>query len=81
MSKLHRLNVITQCGVTSQPPTSAPTVPEGQALMTFAPLQYKEPRMSKGEEGEEENEEEHRANARAEAMHFNNTSYFLVQRE
>ncbi|CAK6960706.1 interleukin-6 receptor subunit alpha [Scomber scombrus] len=81
MSKLHRLNVITQCGDTSQPPTSAPTAPEGQALMTFSPPQYKEPRMSEGQEREEENEEEHTANARTEAMHFNNNSYFLVQKE
>ena len=81
MSKLHRLNVITQCGDTSQPPSSAPTAPEGQVLMTFAPPQYKEPRMSEGQEGEEEIEEEHTANARTEAMHFNNTSYFLVQKD
>ncbi|XP_044216413.1 interleukin-6 receptor subunit alpha isoform X1 [Thunnus albacares] len=81
MSKLHRLNIITQCGDSSQPQPSTPTSPEGQALMTFAPPHYREPRVSEGKEGEEENEEEHRVNGRIEAMHFNNSSYFLVQRE
>ncbi|KAM7420816.1 hypothetical protein PAMA_015164 [Pampus argenteus] len=78
MSKLHRLHVITQVGDSSQPPPYAPTAPEGQALMISAPPRCKVPQLS---EGEEENEEEHRVNARIEAMHFNNTSYFLVQRE
>ncbi|KAM7383469.1 hypothetical protein PAMP_003117 [Pampus punctatissimus] len=84
MSKLHRLHIITQVGDSSQPPPSAPTAPEGQALMISAPRRCKVPRLSEGEgeeEREEEIEDENRVNARIEATHFNNTSYFLVQRE
>lgn len=81
MSKLQGLNDITQCDDSCQPPHSVPTAPEGQALMTLAPPCYKEAQLNEGEEGEGENEEEHGVNPRIEAMHFNNTSYFLVQRE
>lgn len=80
MSKLNSLSVIAQCGDSSQPPPSAPTAPEGQALVTFAPPQYKERSPRDTEEGQE-NEEERTAKERIEAMHFNNTSYFLLQRE
>lgn len=76
LSKLQILNIVTECGNSTQPPPPAPVTPEGQALVTFAPPSYKE------EEGEEENEEEEQMTIETtEGMHFNNTSYFLVQRE
>ncbi|XP_041799252.1 interleukin-6 receptor subunit alpha isoform X2 [Chelmon rostratus] len=78
MSKLQSLSVVTQCGGSPQPPPSAPTAPEGQALVTFGPPIYNEPPPSEVEEWGEENEE-HCRNERIEAMHFNNTSYFFLQ--
>lgn len=75
MSKLQSLSFVTQCGDSPQPLPSAPTAPEGQALVTFGPPCYKEP-----PEGEEENEEEC-VNKRIGATHFNNTSYFFLQPE
>lgn len=71
MSKLQSLNFGTQCGGPPPPPPSAPTAPEGQALMTHSPC-YKEPQG-----GEEENEET--ASTGMEATHFNNTTYFFMQ--
>ncbi|XP_073341023.1 interleukin-6 receptor subunit alpha [Pagrus major] len=83
MSKLHSLSVFTQCGDSPQPqpPPSAPTAPEAQALVTFSPPLYKEPPPGEVKEGEEENEEEQCLNERTEAMHFNNTSYFFLQQQ
>ncbi|XP_051261901.1 interleukin-6 receptor subunit alpha [Dicentrarchus labrax] len=78
MSKLRSLSVIGQCGGSPESPPSAPTPPEGQALMTFGPPRYKEPSPSEVDEGGEENEEEQCVNERTEAMHFNNTSYFFL---
>ncbi|XP_026228161.1 interleukin-6 receptor subunit alpha isoform X2 [Anabas testudineus] len=63
----------------SQPPSPSLPAPEAQALVTFTPPRYKEPPLSKTEEAEEENEEEQSVEDRMEAIHFNNTSYFLVQ--
>ncbi|XP_070692203.1 interleukin-6 receptor subunit alpha [Pempheris klunzingeri] len=81
MSKIQSQSVVAHCGDSPQPspppPPSAPTAPEVQALVTFAPLRYKE---SEVEEGEEENEEEQQVKKRIEGMHFDNTSYFLLQR-
>lgn len=77
MSKLQSLNFGTQCGgppqtqLQPQPLPSAPTAPEGQALMTHSPC-YKEPQG-----GEEEDKES--ASTRMEATHFNNTTYFFMQ--
>lgn len=71
ISKLQSLNFGTQCGGPPQPLPSAPTAPEGQALMTHSPC-YKEPQG-----GEEETEEPE--STRMETMHFNNTTYFFMQ--
>ncbi|XP_008285957.1 interleukin-6 receptor subunit alpha [Stegastes partitus] len=81
MSKLH--NLIPRCGDSSPPPpSSVPGAPEVQVLMTFASPVRKEPAGSDTEEGEgEENEEGETARETTDVMHFNNTSYFLLQRE
>lgn len=80
--KLQKLSTITMCGDSSQSPPTGTTVPEVRALVTFAPPQYKERALStEGEEEEEQNEEDRGATERTEAMHFNNTSYFLIPRE
>uniref|UniRef100_A0A8D3EDF8 Interleukin 6 receptor n=1 Tax=Scophthalmus maximus TaxID=52904 RepID=A0A8D3EDF8_SCOMX len=81
MSKLHRVSVVVRSGDSSQPPPPTPVAPEGQALVTFMPLCYNDSPPSEAGEGEEENEEEQRMTDKIEAMHFNNTSYFLTQRE
>ncbi len=82
MSKLQGLSVVSHCGSSHQSPPSVPTPPEGQALVTLGPPHYREPPPSEVEEKEEENEEENEeqcVNEKTEAMHFNNTSYFLLQ--
>lgn len=79
MPKLRHLSTITQHSDLSQPPSPSLPAPEAQALVTFTPPRYKEPPLSKTEEAEEENEEEQSVEDRMEAIHFNNTSYFLVQ--
>lgn len=81
MSKLHRVSVIIHSGDSSQIPPTISAAPEGQALVTFTSPRYKDPPPSEAEEEEEGNEEEPRVKERIEAVHFNNTSYFLVQRE
>lgn len=81
MPKLHHLSVITKRSDSAEPPSPGPAAPEVQALVTFAPPRYKEPPLSNREEAEEENEEEHSLEDRIEAMHFNNTSYFLLHTE
>lgn len=82
MSKLHNHSVIARYRDSSPPPTSAPAPPEAQVLMTFSPPIRKERAGSDAEEGEEEeNEEEETAREAMDSMHFNNTSYFLLQRE
>lgn len=78
--KLHHLSTITQHSA-SQPPPPSPSAPEVQALVTFTPPRYKEPPLSQTEEAEEKNEEEQSVEDRIEALHFNNTSYFLLQPE
>uniref|UniRef100_A0A8C9YFY7 Interleukin 6 receptor n=1 Tax=Sander lucioperca TaxID=283035 RepID=A0A8C9YFY7_SANLU len=80
MSKLQSLSVITQWDDCTRPPPSTPTPPEGQALVTFAPVHCQEPPLSKVEKEEEENEEQW-VKEKIEAMHFNNTSYFFILRE
>lgn len=87
MPKLQSLSVINRCNDPPQPAPSAPTLPEGQALVTLAPRSYKRPPPSQVAEEEEENEEENgeeddqRAKKRTEATHFSNTSYFFLRRE
>ncbi|XP_031709335.1 interleukin-6 receptor subunit alpha [Anarrhichthys ocellatus] len=81
MPKLQRLSVVIQCGDSPRPQPSAPTPPEGQSLVTFAPPRYKKNPQREVEEGEEENKEEQRLKERVEAMHFNNTSYFFLHRD
>ncbi|XP_040901381.1 interleukin-6 receptor subunit alpha isoform X2 [Toxotes jaculatrix] len=87
MSKLHHVSVIIQSSESSHLPPTTPAAPGGQALVTFSPSLFKEHPPSKAEEEEEEeDEEEEEENGeeqreRIEAMHFNNTSYFLIQRE
>ncbi|KAL7393467.1 hypothetical protein ABVT39_011273 [Epinephelus coioides] len=85
--KLQSLSVINRCSDPPQPAPSAPTLPEGQALVTLAPRSYKRPPPSQVAEEEEENEEgngeedDQQAKERTEAMHFSNTSYFFLRRE
>ncbi|XP_054869966.1 interleukin-6 receptor subunit alpha isoform X2 [Amphiprion ocellaris] len=82
MSKLHNHSIIVRYHDSSPPPTLAPAAPEVQVLMTFSPPIRKEQAGSDAEEGEEEeNEEEETAREAMDSMHFNNTSYFLLQRE
>ncbi|XP_023256621.1 interleukin-6 receptor subunit alpha-like, partial [Seriola lalandi dorsalis] len=81
MSKLHRVSVIIQPLDSSELPPTTPAAPEEQALVTFTRPHYKEPPVNEGEEEDGENEEEQRVKERIEAMHFNNTSYFFVQRD
>ncbi|XP_061737990.1 interleukin-6 receptor subunit alpha isoform X3 [Nerophis ophidion] len=70
LSKLHALKVTGHSKSSTQP---APHAPEVRALMTFDPPRSKE-------EGEKEgNEDERSETARREAVHFNNTHYFLIQ--
>ncbi|XP_042345732.1 interleukin-6 receptor subunit alpha [Plectropomus leopardus] len=90
MSKLQSLSVITQCSDSPQPSPSAPTPPESQSLVTFAPRCYKKPPPSEEKEEEAENEkeeeeeneeEDQQVNERIEATHFSNTSYFFLRSE
>ncbi|XP_059195157.1 interleukin-6 receptor subunit alpha [Centropristis striata] len=88
VSKIQSLSPIAQFGDSPRrppsAPPSAPPLPEGQALVTFAPPHYKEPPHSgveRQEEDEEDEEEEQQLKERTEAMHFNNTSYFFLHRE
>ncbi|XP_047453992.1 interleukin-6 receptor subunit alpha [Mugil cephalus] len=82
ISKLHSHHGITKCGnlpqhpPSTQTPPPAQTAPEEQALVTLAPPLCPE-HLPNHEEEDEENEEEQRTGS----LHFNNTSYFLVQRE
>ncbi|XP_060936523.1 interleukin-6 receptor subunit alpha isoform X2 [Limanda limanda] len=80
MSKLHCLSVPVQSDDSSQPPPTTPAAPEGQALVTFSPPCYDQPSSGEADKGEGEIEEELRLRERAEAVHFNNTMYFLTQR-
>lgn len=77
MSKLHIFNVTPQLGDVPPPPPSTTAAPERVPLVTFAPQLYKERPLNYKEEGEE-NEEEHTVTDGTEAMHFNNTSYYLL---
>ncbi|XP_034409541.1 interleukin-6 receptor subunit alpha [Cyclopterus lumpus] len=70
------MHVVIKCGDSLRPPPSTPTPPEGQTLVAFAPPHYKKTPQSEVEEGEEEQ----RLKERVEAMHFNNTSYFFLDR-
>ncbi|XP_022051712.2 interleukin-6 receptor subunit alpha [Acanthochromis polyacanthus] len=83
MSKLHNHSVIARYRDSSPPPpalASTPAPPEVQVPLTFSPPIRKEREGSDAEE-EEENEEEETATEATDTMHFNNTSYFLLQRE
>lgn len=78
ISKLQNLNVIPQFRDSSQTHPSAPAAPEGQALMTLTrPHNTEQPST----DVQEENGEENGTTQMIETMNFNNTSYFLVQRE
>ncbi|KAI9533298.1 hypothetical protein NQZ68_025692 [Dissostichus eleginoides] len=94
MSKLKSMSVSIPYGDSPRPAPSAQTPPEGHALVTFAPPCNKEPPPSEMEESKEENEEEseeeneeeseeekQRLNERIDALHFNNSSYFFLQRD
>ncbi|XP_045901591.1 interleukin-6 receptor subunit alpha [Micropterus dolomieu] len=88
LSKLQSLSVVSQCGDSRLPSPFAPTtptvpavpaVPEGQALVTLGLPRYKKTPLSEVEEGEEESDEEQQVMEGIDAMHFNNTSYFVLQ--
>ncbi|XP_061885880.1 interleukin-6 receptor subunit alpha [Entelurus aequoreus] len=70
LSKLHVLKVSGHSKSSTQP---APHAPEVRALMTFDPPRSKEEKEKEG------NEDERSETARREAVHFNNTHYFLIQ--
>ncbi|XP_061676916.1 interleukin-6 receptor subunit alpha [Syngnathoides biaculeatus] len=79
MTKLHSLSFRRHYKgpAKSNPPT--PTAPESRALVTFNPPRPKEePPVGEEEEAAEEN---HGESERREAIHFNNTNYFFMQRE
>ncbi|XP_041842728.1 interleukin-6 receptor subunit alpha [Melanotaenia boesemani] len=80
MSKLQSLSVITPHRDLSPPPPRALEPPEGEALITFVPQLYKDNLPNETQEGDE-NEEGQTATDRIEAMHFNNNSYFFLERE
>uniref|UniRef100_A0A3Q3W7F3 Immunoglobulin domain-containing protein n=1 Tax=Mola mola TaxID=94237 RepID=A0A3Q3W7F3_MOLML len=73
VSKLQSLSFVPRCGGSTQSLPSAPAAPEGQALVTLGPPRFKEP------EGDNEDEEQ-QADKSTESLHFNNTSYFFLQR-
>ncbi|KAG7282142.1 hypothetical protein CRUP_034889 [Coryphaenoides rupestris] len=95
--KLHNCNlVIAACAAGPHPqahttPSSTTTTPstphpqEGHALVTFTPARCKDTLPNaveeEKEEEEEEREPERKPDTRSEAISFNNTSYFLLQRE
>ncbi|XP_076010038.1 interleukin-6 receptor subunit alpha [Genypterus blacodes] len=81
--QLQTLTGVTQCSESSQPSVTPPAAPEAQALVTFAPPHFKQslPNEVEGEEEEGEKEAESTVQERREAVHFNNSCYFLVQRE
>ncbi|XP_029359270.1 interleukin-6 receptor subunit alpha isoform X2 [Echeneis naucrates] len=81
ISKLHCLNVGIKPLDSSEVPHATTTAPEEHALVAFTPPCYKEPPSKTGEKEEGENEEEQRMKDRINAMHFNNTTYFFIQRE
>lgn len=78
MPKFHHLSVITPRSDPSQPPAPDPATPEGHTLVTFAPPRYKEPPLGEAKAVEGENEQEQALTKMTMAMHFNNTSYFLL---
>uniref|UniRef100_A0A669BAD3 Fibronectin type-III domain-containing protein n=1 Tax=Oreochromis niloticus TaxID=8128 RepID=A0A669BAD3_ORENI len=79
ISKLHSLYFTTLCDDSSQPSPSVPVAPEGVALVTFTKSNKEHPPSNEKES--EENEEQKPLRERTDAMHFNNTSYFFLQRE
>lgn len=79
ISKLHSLYFTTLCDDSSQPSPSVPVAPEGVALVTFTNSNKEHPPSNEKES--EENEEQKPLRERTDAMHFNNTSYFFLQRE
>ncbi|KAM6909656.1 interleukin-6 receptor subunit alpha [Xenentodon cancila] len=81
MSKLHGFNVTPQFGDPPPPPSSTAAAPEAEALVTFAPQFYKEEHPLNDIQEEEKNEEEQSETDRIETIHFNNTSYFLIQKQ
>uniref|UniRef100_A0A3P9I6I1 Uncharacterized LOC101173653 n=1 Tax=Oryzias latipes TaxID=8090 RepID=A0A3P9I6I1_ORYLA len=79
MSKLHSKKVFTNSGgFRSSLPSDSPP-PEGKAVVTFSPqLLNKQPPT---DPQEEENEEEGTLKDKIEAMHFNNNTYFFLQKQ
>ncbi|KAM4601509.1 interleukin-6 receptor subunit alpha [Polymixia lowei] len=79
VSKVQSFSIVTICIEPSRP-APAPAPQEARALVVFASPRYKEALPNQVEEEEEGEEEEEKVEERREAMHFNNTSYFLVER-
>ncbi|XP_054638905.1 interleukin-6 receptor subunit alpha isoform X2 [Dunckerocampus dactyliophorus] len=73
LSKLHSLSVPGRRRSPAQPASPATIGAEGRALVTFSPPSSKEEEEAGG------NEDERSEMARREAVHFNNTHYFLIQ--
>lgn len=81
ISKLHSLYFTTLCDDSSQPSPSVPVAPEGVALVTFVPTKSNKEHPPSDENESEENEEQKPLREMTDAKHFNNTSYFFLQRE
>ncbi|XP_030604945.1 interleukin-6 receptor subunit alpha [Archocentrus centrarchus] len=81
ISKFHSLYFTTHCGDSSQPLPAVPTAPEGVAFLPFVPPKSNKEHPPTDEKESEENEEQEILREKTEVMHFNNTSYFFVQRE
>lgn len=73
LSKVQSLSLVPVRGALSEPQPTAPTAPEGQALVAVAPPSYRE-RPGDGQENQELCR-----NERAEGMNFSNTSYFFTE--
>lgn len=81
ISKLHSLYFTTLCDDSSQPSPSVSVAPEGVALVTFVPTKSNKEHPPSDENESEENEEQKPLREMTDAKHFNNTSYFFLQRE
>lgn len=80
MSKFCSLYFTTHYGDSSQPSPSIPAAPEARALVAFAPTESNKEQPHSDEKESEENEEQEILKERMELMHFNNASYFILQR-
>lgn len=88
MSKLHSSGVVPQHRDPPQLQILTPLAPEMQPGDGCSPPRYKQPPVSDAEEEEgfeedeeDDDEQEQWMSNRVEAQHFNNTTYFFIQKE